>query len=149
MTAGAIMTIINVSNLFAYILNVEGIPQQIANAVAPYLGSSALYLVALWAILIIIGAIMDSGPAILILAPILTPIGTQMGIDPIFLGVMFCAILCSGAITPPFGIGLFTISATSNQPFGHVVKGAIPFIIITFAALLAMLFVPQFVTFLL
>ena len=144
-TAGAIMTIINISLLFAYILNIEGIPQKIANSITPYLSSSIVYLIVLWLLLIIIGCIMDSGPAIMILAPILAPIGIVMGVDPIFLGVMFCAILCSGAITPPFGIGLFTISGTSGVSFGNVVKGAIGFIVLTFTVLLILLFFPKLV----
>jgi len=141
-TAGTIMTIITISNLFAYILSVENIPAKIAKAIAPYMRSQQGYMIILFLFLVVVGALMDSGPAILILAPIVVPIGTSMGIDPVFLGTMFCVILCAGAITPPFGVGLFTMSSTADLSFGQVVKGALPFMLICFAALFIMSLVP-------
>jgi C4-dicarboxylate transporter DctM subunit len=144
-TSGCLLLIINAANLFAYIMSYENIPKKIAAAILPFMSSPAVFMVILFMFLIVVGAFMDSGPTILILAPIIVPIGVNLGIDPIFLGTMFCSILVMGAVTPPFGVGLFVMSSTSGIPFMRVVKGALPYILISFATLLILSFMPDFV----
>ena len=145
LTAGSIMCIICISGMFAYILTVENIPQAIAAAVLPFMSSQTAFMIMMFVFLVIVGALMDSGPAILILAPIIVPIGVQLGLNPIYIGVMFCCVLCMGAITPPFGITLFTIAPIANQTFGKVVKGALPYMLAAFAVLLVLCFLPGLV----
>ena len=145
LTAGSIMCIICISGMFAYILTVENIPQTIAAVVLPYMSSSVDFMLMMFIFLIIVGALMDSGPAILILAPIIAPIGVSLGLPAIYVGIMFCCILCMGAITPPFGITLFTIAPIAKETFGRVVKGALPFTIAAFVVLLVLCFVPRLV----
>lgn len=147
--AGAIMCIICVSNMFAYILTIENVPQRIAEAVLPYMSSQAAFMVMMFVFLIIVGALMDSGPATMILAPIIAPIGVQLGLDPLYIGIMFCTVLCMGAITPPFGVVLFSMAPLAKISFADVVKGAAPFIVAAFSVLLVFCFTPDIVMFLL
>ncbi len=144
-TSGCLLLIINIANLFAYIMSYENIPQRIAQALLPYMSSQGGYMMMLFWFLVVVGCLMDSGPAILILAPIIVPIGTNLGIDPVFLGTMFCVVLSMGAVTPPFGVGLFTMASTSGVAFGRVVKGALPYMIVAFGALLILCYTPDLV----
>jgi len=130
-------------------MSMENIPQKIAKILMPYMNSTATYMIVLFLFLVVVGCVMDSGPAILILAPIIVPIGTTLGINPIFLGTMFCCILCMGAVTPPFGIALFTSASTNHVPFGDVIKGALPYILLSFLVLLLLCFFPDIVMLLL
>lgn len=143
LTTGAIMAIVNISNLFGYVLSVENLPARIVAAITPLISSPSAFMIIMFVLLVVIGALMDSSPAILILAPMIAPVGVAFGINPIILGVMFCCVLCMGAITPPFGVGLFTFSATMEMPFGKVVKGTLPFALVAFAVLLVFTIFPS------
>ncbi len=144
-SAGSIMCIICVSGAFAYILTIEQIPQKIATMLLPYMSSQAMFMVIMFLFLLVVGAVMDSGPGIMILAPIISPIGVALGLSPVYVGVMFCCIFCMGAITPPFGVTLFAVTPIAKIPFAEVSKGAARFIIAAFAVLLVLCFLPDVV----
>lgn len=128
-TSAMVVTIIAVSNIFTFILASAKIPQMIAAALLPIVSTKTIYLIVLMVILFIVGCLMDTCPAILILGPILVPIGLQLGVDPLHLGVIYCINLVVGFITPPFGINLFTAASTAGVSFAQVVKGIMPYLI--------------------
>ena len=129
--------------VFGWILSTARIPTQIANVVVPLLGGNTLlYWIILLVILMFIGCLMDALASIVMLAPILVPIGTAMGIDPILLGVVFCVTLIVGFVTPPFGANLFSVVGLTKLPFAEVVKGALPFLLAAFIALLLVVVFP-------
>lgn len=135
--------------VFGWILSTTRIPAHIAEVVVPMLnGSKVLYWVILLIILMFIGCIMDALASICMLAPILVPIGTTMGIDDIHLGVAFCLALIVGFVTPPFGANLFSVVGLTKLPFSEVVKGVIPFLVAAFIALILVIVFPPFATFL-
>ena len=80
---------------------------------------------------------------VVILAPIISPIGLQLGADPIHLGVTFCITLVVGLATPPFGMNLFTASAVCETPFVEVVKGVWPYLIAMAVTIVLIAFIPQ------
>lgn len=130
--------------VFGWILSTTRIPTQIANVVIPLLnGNVTLYWIMLMAVLLFIGCLMDALASIVMLAPILVPIGTAMGINEIHLGVVFCVTLIVGFVTPPFGANLFSVVGLTKLPFAEVVKGVIPFLIAGLIALLSMIVFPQ------
>ncbi len=92
--------------------------------------------------LLIIGALMDSISAILIIAPLLAPIGLQLGIDPVHLGVIFIVNLEIGYLTPPIGINLFVASSVFRRPVGEVIRGVAPFIAVMLVGLSIVTYVP-------
>lgn len=89
--------------------------------------------------------VMDLTPALLILAPILLPVVTQVGIDPIFLGVVMVVNLCIGLITPPVGTVLFTACGVSREDITGVIKNLWPYLIAMIAVLFLITYVPQLV----
>lgn len=133
--------------VFGWILSTTRIPTQIANVVVPLLkGNTVLYWLMLMVILLFIGCLMDALASIVMLAPILVPIGTAMGIDEIHLGIVFCVTLIVGFVTPPFGANLFSVVGLTKQPFAEVVKGVVPFLIGGLIALLLIIIFPQIST---
>ena len=137
-----------ISSVFGLALATANIPNKVAQALVPILHNKTIYLLVLIAFLALVGTLMETLAAIVIIAPILTPIGIQLGCDPLHLGVLFCIVLVIGFITPPFGVNLFTAVSTTNTPYVKVVKGVWPFIIVGFAALFLFAFVPEIITFL-
>ena len=97
---------------------------------------------------LLLGMVMDTGPSIIILSPILLPAVTQLGVDPVHFGVILCCCLSIGLATPPFGLDLFVAGNLSDLPPMNIAKRAMPFIISFFIAMLLVVYVPQLSTFL-
>ena len=91
---------------------------------------------------------MDQTPAILILAPILLPVATSLGLDPVHFGLIMVANLAIGFITPPLGMALFVAARISNTKLEVVLKGIVPFILLTIGTLTLITFIPQITMFL-
>ncbi len=148
-TSAMICFLIGAAAVFCWILSTSRIPTAIANAVIPMLnGNRVLYWMILVVILMFIGCLMESLASVVVLAPILAPIGTAMGIDEIHLGVIFCITLIVGFVTPPFGANLFTVVGITKQPFGDVVSGVLPFLAVVFLTLIVLICCPVLITFL-
>ena len=92
--------------------------------------------------LLIVGMAMDTTPAILILSPILLPIVTEIGMDPIHFGVMMVVNLAIGFVTPPIGVNLFVASSLTEIPIMEIAKKAFPMIVFFLIALLLITFIP-------
>jgi len=92
--------------------------------------------------LLIVGMVMDTTPAILILSPILLPIVTEIGMDSIHFGVMMVVNLAIGFVTPPIGVNLFVASSLTEIPIMEIAKKAFPMIVFFLIALLLITFVP-------
>ncbi|MFR5879708.1 MAG: TRAP transporter large permease subunit [Cloacibacillus evryensis] len=93
--------------------------------------------------LLLLGMVMDTGPAILIMAPILLPLVTQVGVNPVHFGVIMVTNLAIGLSTPPFGLDLFVASGLIKDKPIAVSKPAIPFIAAFTVALLVIVYVPK------
>ena len=93
--------------------------------------------------LLAVGMVMDTTPAILILTPILLPIVTAIGVNPIQFGVIMIVNLAIGFITPPIGINLFVASSLTDVPVMDIAKKSIPMIICFLIALLLFTFIPS------
>ena len=93
--------------------------------------------------LLVVGALMDSISAIMIIAPLLKPVSDQLGIDPVHLGVIFIVNLEIGYLTPPIGINLFVASTVFEKPIGEVIKSVVPFILLMFVGLGLVTYVPS------
>lgn len=142
-TSAMVIFIVGMSNAFGTILAAANIPRTIAAMIIPYLNNRTVYLLLLIVFLLVVGCIMETVSSIVILAPILVPIGTALGIVPMHLGIVFSVTLIVGFITPPFGLNLFTAAATADTNFSEVVKGVLPYLIASLIAVLLIAFFPQ------
>lgn len=142
------MAIVGSASAVAWVLTYNRVPQQVADYLLKFADSQMVFMLIVFILLVIVGMIMDLTPAILILAPIFIAPVTQYGIDPVYFGVIFLAILTTGLITPPVGTLIFTACGMTKKTFSEVSKELIPYTIVTFAVILIAVFVPQIITFL-
>ena len=148
LTSSTVVFIIAAANLFGWILSKTRIPAVIGAAIMSIIPNQLVYITVLMVLLFVVGCLMDTIPSILILAPILVPVGVEFGMDELHLGVLFCITLTVGFVTPPFGINLFTAVSTTGEPYSSVVKGVIPFMIVMMVCVTVCAYVPQIITFL-
>jgi C4-dicarboxylate transporter DctM subunit len=129
--------------VFGRVLTFSGVPQSLATFIASSFESKILLLLVLNIFMLIVGALMDTTPAILILAPILMNAVTQFGVDPIHFGVIMIVNLAIGFVTPPIGLNLYVASSMTKLPVMKIAKNAIPFLIAFVFALFLITYIPQ------
>ena len=95
---------------------------------------------------LILGMVMDTGPAIIILAPVLLPAVQELGVNEIHFGVVLVCCLSIGLATPPFGLDLFVAGNLSEEQPMNVAKRALPFMIAFLLAMLLITYIPWFST---
>lgn len=148
LTSATVAFIIAVATVFGWILQKTRLPAIIGAAIMSVIPNKWIYLAILMLTLFIVGCLMDTIPSILILAPILVPVGIQFGLNELHLGVLFCITLTVGFVTPPFGINLFTAVSTTGESYSSVVKGVIPFMVVMCLCVLVCAFASPLITFL-
>jgi C4-dicarboxylate transporter DctM subunit len=93
---------------------------------------------------LILGMVMDTGPAIIILAPILLPAVMSLGVNDVHFGVIMVCCLSIGLATPPFGLDLFVAGNLAQEQPMSIAKKAMPFILMFAAALFVITYIPWF-----
>ncbi|MFZ9177279.1 MAG: TRAP transporter large permease [Burkholderiaceae bacterium] len=147
-TTVMLMFIIANAMLFAHVLTTERIPQIIAEQIVALGMEPWQFLIVVNIILLIAGNFMEPTAIILILAPIFFPIATQLGIDPIHLGIIMVVNMEIGMITPPVGLNLFVTSGITGMPLMAVVRAAMPWLSLLLIFLIIITYVPIISTFL-
>jgi C4-dicarboxylate transporter DctM subunit len=147
-TTVMLMFIIANAMLFAHVLTTERIPQIIAEQIVALGMEPWQFLIVVNIILLIAGNFMEPTAIILILAPIFFPIATQLGIDPIHLGIIMVVNMEIGMITPPVGLNLFVTSGITGMPLMAVVRAAMPWLSLLLIFLVIITYMPIISTFL-
>jgi C4-dicarboxylate transporter DctM subunit len=146
----SIMLLFIIANamLFAHVLTTERIPHAIAEMIVG-LGLPAWgFLIIMNILLLIAGNFMEPSAILLIMAPILFPIATQLGIDPIHLGIIMVVNMEIGMLTPPVGLNLFVTSGITGRSMGWVIKACLPWLSLLLMFLILITYVPQISLFL-
>lgn len=139
---GAVLTLLAIAmGLTNYLVDAM-IPDAILGWVQEHIHSRVVFLLALNALLLILGSVLEIYSAIIILAPLIAPMGTAFGIDPVHLGVIFLANLEMGFLLPPVGLNLFLSSSRFNQPLTSLYRHIVPFLIITGVGVLLITYLP-------
>jgi C4-dicarboxylate transporter DctM subunit len=94
-------------------------------------------------VLLVLGSVLEIYSAIIILAPLVAPLGVAFGIDPVHLGVVFLANLELGFLFPPAGLNLFLSSSRFNKPLPQLYRYVLPFLLIIGLGVLLITYVPQ------
>jgi tripartite ATP-independent transporter DctM subunit len=144
---GAIVILSGSATLFGKVLALERVPQMIVLGIKSITSNPMLILLMLNIILLLWGMVMDTLPALLILAPIFSPLVESLGIDPVHFGVVMVFNLMIGLMTPPYGLCLFTATQICNSSVEEISKAALPFLIINIGVLLLITNVPEIVLF--
>ena len=141
-TSAMVMFIIANGILFTFVLTSERIPARITEGMLRMDLSMWEYLLLVNILLLVVGCFMETSSALLILAPILLPIGMDLGVNPIHLGVIMVMNLEIGMVTPPLGLNLFVASGLSGMSVLQVAKAAIPSAVVLLSALLLVTYLP-------
>ena len=147
-TLSIVMILIATSSIFGYCLTTLHVPDLAANAIIGLTDNPILIALLLNVILLFLGCIMDMAPIILIATPILLPIATSIGIDPVQFGIMIVLNCGIGLLTPPVGAVLFIGSAVGKVKMEKVVKATLPFYACMVVVLLMITFIPEISMFL-
>ena len=138
-----ILIIVAASGVFSWLLTVLGVPQAITSTIrAMNLGAVPVLLV-ITIFLQLVGMLIDPTSAILVLTPLLFPIVTAVGVDPVHFGIIFTVNMAIGMFTPPFGLNIFVSQALFGLSMKRIFPGLVPFIIFDLAALLVITYVPE------
>ena len=141
-TTAMLMFIIANAYLFAFVLTTEQIPQ----AASEWIVSLGLppwgFLIVVNVLLLVFGNFMEPTSVVLILTPIIFPIATQMGIDPIHLGVMMVLNMQIGLVTPPVGLNLFVTASVAKMSMEEVIAAALPWLMVLLSVLIIVTYVP-------
>ena len=141
-TLSIVLILIATSNAFGYMLTKLHVPSLAANLITGVSDNPYVIAILLNVILLVLGMIMDMAPIILITTPILLPIATSIGIDPIQYGIMLVLNCGIGLLTPPVGAVLFIGSGIAKRPMEKVVKEMLPFYAFMVIALILITFIP-------
>ena len=141
-TLSIVLILISTSSIFGYCLTTLHVPDLAAKAIIGLTDNPYILALLLNLILLVLGCIMDMAPIILIATPILLPIATSIGINPIQFGIMMILNCGIGLLTPPVGAVLFIGSAVGKVKMEKVVKATLPFYVCMIIVLMLITFVP-------
>jgi tripartite ATP-independent transporter DctM subunit len=141
-TTASVLLILGASTLLGWILAREQVPQDIAKMLMGITDNPFVFLVLVNIILLILGIFIETGPALVIAAPILLPVATAFGVDPLQFGVVMIMNLIIGLLTPPVGGVLFVISSVTKTSVQDVTMGVLPFFIPLIGSVLVVTFIP-------
>ena len=130
----------------AWLLTRARVPVSLANLLTGVTEARLPVILLCNLLLFLIGFVMDLTPAILILAPILTPVMARIGIDPVYFGVIMCINLGIGLVTPPVGTVLYVASGAANVTMSQLVRALLPFLLTLAAVLILLILFPGLVT---
>jgi C4-dicarboxylate transporter DctM subunit len=141
----SIMLLFIIANamLFAHVLTTERIPHVIADTIVHWGLPAWGFLIVVNLLLLAAGNFMEPSAILLIMAPILFPIATKLGIDPIHLGIIMVVNMEIGMLTPPVGLNLFVTAGITGNSIGWVIKAALPWLMLLLLFLMVITYIPQ------
>jgi len=139
---GAIMFLVGTATLFAWVTTREQLPMVMLSWITTVSTSPWIFLILVNVILLFVGAVLEGAPAVIILAPLLMPVATKLGLDPIHFGTIIVANIGVGFLLPPIGLCLLVACSVGKVSVTQVVKPIMPYFIIMIVALFIITFVP-------
>jgi tripartite ATP-independent transporter DctM subunit len=144
-STASVMFVVGGATAAAYVITTAHIPEMLSDMMISYASNASVLLLLINILLLIVGCVMDTAPAILILTPVLMPVITRFGIDPVHFGVVMVMNLCIGLMTPPVGAVLYVGSGLSNLSVYRLSRGMLPFIVVMTVVLFLITYIPDLV----
>jgi tripartite ATP-independent transporter DctM subunit len=142
---GIVMFLIAASTAYGWVLARQGIPLALANAFTGMTTDPWVFLLLANVLLLAVGTVMETVPSIIIFAPVLLPLAKQLGVDPVFFGVIMVVNLSMGLASPPSGATLFVSTAIAGEPLDRVCRAVWPPFLSMIGILLLITCVPPLV----
>ena len=145
---GGILSIFAMAKALSYAIVDSNVPENFAFWLQHAVESKYVFLLLLNLALLLVGCVMDIFSAIMVLLPLIVPLGYAYGVDPVHLGIIFIVNLEAGFLTPPVGINLFLATYRFKKPFAEVCRYVLPFLAVRIVVLLLVTYIPALSTFL-
>lgn len=145
-STATISFLIATASLFSWLLACEQIPQQITELILSISDNKYVILLLINSLLLIVGMFLDSGPAIILLVPVLVPVAQSLDVNPVQFGLLMVINLTIGLLTPPVGTALYVSSNISKVPLGTLSRAILPFIGIMLVVLMLITYIPEITT---
>jgi len=143
---GGILLILGVAlGLTNYLIDVQA-PDILAAWAEEHVTSRWLFLLGLNLVLLIVGSVVEIYAAIVVLVPLLVPIGERLGLHPVHLGIIFLANMELGFLMPPLGLNLLLSSSRLNKPLGYTVRATLPLLLVMLIGVLLITYFPALTT---
>jgi len=139
---GGILIILGMSLASTNYMIDAGVPQKLLGYVSTLVSSELTFLLLLLLFLLVLGAILDIFSAIVLVVPLILPVATQYGVDPVHLGIVFLATMQLGYITPPVGLNLFIASYRFERPVVELYLSTLPFFFLLLISVMVIAFWP-------
>jgi len=139
----AVLLIIATASVFGWVLTANRIPDMIAAAFISLSSNPLVFLLLVNLLLLIVGMFLETGAAIIILAPILTPVAVKLGIDPTHFGIVVIVNLAVGMTTPPVGVNLFVACQVAGLRIDQILRSMLPFYATLLIDIVIITYVPQ------
>ena len=141
-SSAVILFLVGSAVAFSSVISLSGAPQKVAAIMVSLTENPLLLLLIINLLLLFVGMFLDAGPAILILGPILGPIVTQFGIDPLHFAIVMCVNLTIGLTTPPMGLVLFVASSVSGERVETISREMLPYLAVHILVILLITYIP-------
>jgi tripartite ATP-independent transporter DctM subunit len=145
---GMIMLIIMFSAMIGYMITLEGVPQAATSFLVSITTNASLLMGLLVVFIVALGMLLESTVIVLLLTPILVPVITRLGIDPVHFGLVMMTCVTLGGMTPPVGVAMFTVCGMLDCPMDEYTREAAPLIGAVLVLVVVMILVPPIVLFL-
>jgi TRAP-type transport system large permease protein len=142
-TTSVVMLLIALASGVTFLLTVSQVPAALARAITGFSRNPTVFLTLVMVLLVIVGMLLESNAAYIMLVPIFHPIAVQLRIDPLHFGFVFVFNLVIGMLTPPVGVVLFVICGLAGMSVERLVRAAWPFILLQFAVLFVCVYFPR------
>ena len=143
---GAVLILLSCAlGLTSWLVDAQ-IPDALLSTVKTHISSPLVFLLVLNVVLLVLGSVLEIYSAIIILAPLVAPLGAAFGIDPVHLGVIFLANLELGFLCPPMGLNLFLAASRFQKPLPYLYRRALPFLLIMTVGVLLITYLPAITT---
>ncbi|WP_170359548.1 TRAP transporter large permease [Ruegeria arenilitoris] len=142
MTSAVVLLLVGAAMAFKTVVSLSHAPEQLASLILSLSENPLILLFLINLLLFIVGMFLDAGPAIIILGPILGPIFTSLGVDPIHFAIIMSVNLTVGLATPPMGLVLFVAAAVSRERVETIAKAILPFLAVEIVVIFLITYIP-------
>ena len=141
--SGQIMLLVGVASLFAWLLSSQRVPQTLSAAIQSVASGPILFLLLSIVVMLLLGALLDGLPAMIMLVPVLMPMASQFNVDTLHFGIILIATIGVGLFLPPIGLGLIVVSAIARVSIAEISKPLMPYLGTMMATVVLIAFWPD------
>jgi C4-dicarboxylate transporter DctM subunit len=145
-TTGSVMLLVGIASALSWILSTNQVPNMVGTAITKISDSPLVFLLLCNLCFIVLGAVLEGVPAMLILVPIFLPLVQKFGINQIHFGILLIACLGIGIFLPPIGMGMFIACNFAEIDVGKMFRSFAPFLLVFLVGLFIITYVPWFTT---